>query len=102
MAKEFLGYVAVDRGLIAIGDPDYLDRLKREFETWQENARIFPTGQAGTPAGQVYFDQPAESPNLCGVIAETASGDGLYPVYRNTDTEGEQSLIIELGKSLDA
>jgi hypothetical protein len=74
--RELIGYVGVDSGTVAVLDPCNAGDLAKA--PWPE------LGQMNYPMGH---------PGLA-VVSATRSGDGYFPVYAETDDDGQIVSVV--------
>lgn len=91
---KILGFIAVDSGLIWVGDPCYVlhaDKLPKSLgENWVNFCNILGTKDSK----QFEFDTKI---NGLAVVSSTLHGDGYYPVmgYFEKDNERPSGIFID-------
>jgi hypothetical protein len=84
---EVIGYVGIDSGMIAFGDPVYIDRVVNEDEIEKHVAGIMGDGHT---LHNAVVDKSTQMENaIYGALVSTGIGDGFYPVLVTTVDLGE-------------
>jgi hypothetical protein len=95
--RKKIGDVAVDAGLMLVGDPSYYvgkgSEVNKAFRGWDQFlAQQRLLGDA--PAAEMKFSKGHAG---LGVVVATAHGDGMYPVYLVRDSKGAaKELVVKL------
>ena len=100
--KTKIGIVGVDAGVLMVGDPCYF--FGPEKTTAQE---AYPGGWSeicDTVLNDKFDESEPRAAQLnyakghagLGVIVGTTHGDGVYPVYLETDDKDRRRLVVEL------
>lgn len=96
LKKTQVGCISVDAGLVMVGDPCYhigQDKQPKSFnKTWQEFVREELTYQ-DEPLNEVQLYHDSNVVGLAVVIGNFG-GDGCYPVYVETNEQGQQKRLI--------
>lgn len=96
LKKTQVGCISVDAGLVMVGDPCYhigQDKQPKSFnKTWQEFVREELTYQ-DEPLNEVQLYHDSNAVGLAVVIGNFG-GDGCYPVYVETNEQGQQKRLI--------
>ncbi len=103
MSKELIGHVAVDAGMLMVGDPCYFhggrekSQLDQAYPAWRDVCAALHKAEAeqGGKRGTVQLNFVRGHEGL-GVIASTTHGDGFYPVYLEKDKNGKRRMIVHL------
>lgn len=98
MTKKLVGYVAVDSGQVLIADPCYLKEWKDGDFIPENDEQDNHYGKACkiTCSKEGFGEMTISGIAGNGVVSETYSGDGCYPVYAVIGTNGRpKRLIIE-------
>ena len=94
--KKYIGEIGVDAGCVMVGDPCYMHgedgELKKAYPTWEKLCAAMPKRR--DEGGQLNY---ALGHKGLGVIVQTTHGDGVLPVFLETDENGRRKLIVELG-----
>jgi len=94
-ARERVGSIDVDAGIIWVGDPCYVlgDEASSRVTSWDE----FCT-KSFDPANKVAEGVVQPLGQGVGLEVSTAYGDGSYPVFVRRNSEGRVvEVIIEVG-----
>ena len=99
--KKLIGQCGVDAGLLMIGDPCYFwghtegekTTGQKSLPIWTDVCSLLGSGPGKDSGQQLLFEKGHTG---LGVIVETTHGDGLYPVYIETDEGGNRRIIVEL------
>ena len=94
--KVNIGIVGVDTGLLIIADPANLlfNEISKNFgKNWEEFCDIIH-GDPKRDSMQFNFDHGHAG---LAVVAPTAIGDGIYPVFYEEEDGVVKRLVIELG-----
>ncbi len=81
---QYAGEVAVDAGLIMVGDPCYAANKDHPIHDWGTFCNLL-----SGPSTQLKF---AHGGNGLGVVVPSGHGDGIYPVYIKRD----RGVVTEL------
>lgn len=96
---KYAGNIAVDSGLVHVGDPCYLANGKGPYSKWSdfmtEQMDIIPS----PPFQELNF---AHGGNGLGIISGTTYGDGRYPVFVKLDGVGQRPVAIHIAFDLDS
>ena len=95
---EQVGHISVDSGQVLIVDPCYLDDWNNDFDEDKiDEGRDDPEARELNYSGAC---AATLSDNHCGSVgnlafgSETGYGDGVYPVYAETDPDGRITMIL--------
>ena len=95
-----IGYVGIDTGTLAIGDPVYIDKVLegQAHELRTLNGREYNQKHAEQRWLTVEGDSYHVEEEIAGALIDTGIGDGLYPVYVTTiDTDmGRRVSRVEI------
>lgn len=81
---KYVGEVAVDAGLVMVGDPCYAKDKDHPIHKWSKFCDLVH-GDHDNSATQLKFKHGG--PGL-GVVVSSGYGDGVYPVYVKHDERG--------------
>jgi hypothetical protein len=100
MARKLLGYIGVDSGQVMIGDPCYLDEFQsagfqpnRESEPGEFSYQAACEASLSSEAAGMIGEFPVADAARA-AVSDTGIGDGIFPVYRITNTAGEVTGLL--------
>lgn len=86
---EYVGDVAVDAGVVMVGDPCYATDKKHPIHRWEKFCDLLGRDSENGVTGLKF----AHGGGGMGVVVTSGYGDGVYPVYVKHDDRG---VIAEL------
>lgn len=80
--KQLLGYIDVDAGLVAVGDPCYTtgEDASSAVKSWDAYLDLLTKVGMFRSAEEKEYGQPYEHKGAS-LVVQTLNGDGTYPVY---------------------
>lgn len=96
---QHAGEVAVDAGLIMVGDPCYAAEKDHPIHDWDKFCSLIRKDSDGW-ATQLKFN--GTTPGQ-GVVVSSGYGDGIYPVYIKLDDHGDvaEVKVVFIGENDD-